>query len=183
MFESMTTMDEAALTQVRDGLVSVPTKIGLVAFAAVFAGIAVAGAVQGRIALLLIALGGLALMVAEYFFFRRRAVKLNIARMQKAFGTGSVAYLTRMDPEGVYLENQINHKAETMPYPLFCRLLEYPELYVLLTKRQQFVLINKAGWSEGQKAAFLDFLRHKRTNIRWKADGADRKEAGRREAK
>ncbi len=172
MFESITTMDEASLTRVRDCLVPTPTKIGLIAFAAVFAGIAVAGAVQGRIALLLLALGGIVLMVVEYLFYRRRAVKLNVARIQKTFGTAGIAYLTRLDKDGVYLENQINHAAETMPYPLFCKLLEYPELYVLLTKRQQFVLINKAGWSEGQKAAFLDFLRHKPTNIRWKTPPA-----------
>ena len=168
MFENTGHMNAETLREIRRYLL--PTRMRVVGVCLI-AALAVIAAMYGRKGDYLftgLCVLFIAVLIAEYFILRRRIIRTNLARIRESYGVEDAVYTTRLEDEGVYVQNHAPGASTTIPYEAFVKLAETEHLFAIFTRSRQFLLFSKEGWDAARCSAFLSALREKPTGIRWR---------------
>jgi len=93
--------------------------------------------------------------------------KLYLARIQESTGTASFDVVTSFTEDNIKLHNLNSGGTVYMDYDVIVRFAETENLYVLYTKKSQFVLADKIKLIQEQKSEeFLHFIKDKCKNLK-----------------
>lgn len=99
-----------------------------------------------------------------YALSKRRVLRVNLGRMRETVGRERVRYVTRLEEDGMHVENRDTGATACLAYECLARLCETKDAYVLITKTHQAIPAFKDGL--GDREAFVAFLSAKAPAMR-----------------
>ena len=168
-FETKTLVGERMLRELKKPMKRPSEKIRVGISAAVCFGAGIASVVAQNP--ILAALGFLAGLLIPSMYIRRfnRIVEANLARLQEAVGAKEFEQITSFSDDQIEVYNVKMGGSLYFPYEKIVRFAETETMYALFTKENQTIAVNKISLTQAQVTqAFLDFMKDKCKNVRWK---------------
>ncbi|MBU3107354.1 YcxB family protein [Clostridium gasigenes] len=106
------------------------------------------------------------IFIAEYFYAINKFYKTVMHRMEETVGKMETKYKVYFDEVGAIVNNLDTGAKGHMKYNIFVRFVETPNVYVIFTKANQFIIIFKNCLDEGKVNDFKIFIKEKCENLK-----------------
>lgn len=168
-FETHSVIGRETFEELGRHVMSVKTQMAFTGMVGAFVGLAVVALIFKSYINMAILLVAALLFAAEYAIIIRKNIKRNVAQLRETTNMDACNYTTSFSDAGVEVENQATGAQATIAYDNIVRLVETKNLYMLSTKANQLVIVNRTAIDgAGQREDFLRFLRERCGNVRWK---------------
>lgn len=108
------------------------------------------------------------LFILEYFYVMNRNVNTVFRRMQESTNATEYEYTTTFNADALIGVNHTTNAIANILYDNFQRFIETKNYYILFTRADKYVLINREEIDQaGKREDFLAFLKNKCQNVKW----------------
>jgi len=129
---------------------------------------AVYGVILGSILLIIwwfiVAISALLIIKVHYI----QAAKTSLARIQESTGTSEIELITSFEDDVIKIYNASTEGTFRIAYDVITGREQTKDMYVLYTKLNQAIFINKTSLTKEQKDEFIRFIKSKCKNVKWK---------------
>ncbi|MCL1786493.1 MAG: YcxB family protein [Defluviitaleaceae bacterium] len=107
--------------------------------------------------------------IFTFFLAPKRNIKINLQRAKETTGTTDLEVQTAFADDGIKLHDLSSGGRSTVDYGNVNRFAETKNMYILLTKANLLIIVNKATLAQaGETEAFLQFIKSKLPHVKIK---------------
>jgi len=161
-FETKFIINKDAYEEMRWLFLSTQDKFIILFCIVVAAAVSIGGILERRLEFVVFGILFAIIFLVAMFWNLRKSIKINLQRAQESTGSTDLEVLTSFTDDGIKTFNCLTNGTSTISYNDINKFAQTKSMYVLLTKSNQFMVVDKATLTEkGQSKEFVRFINSK----------------------